>query len=75
MGVLRREWIEPDLRVIGLGSPRVLVFRAVADEKQNTMARKALDEGVEHRLRFGVRPVQILEHGDHGLAPTVLEKQ
>ena len=75
MGVLRRERIEPELRVIGLAAPRVLVLRTVANEKQSTMAREALDQSVEHRLRFGVDPVEILEHEDDRLAAALLEQQ
>ena len=73
VGILRRERVESELREIALAAPDVLVLRAVADEKQNPMARDALHQGLEHRLRLGVDPVEILEeHGDR-LETTLLE--
>ena len=75
MRILRRERIEPELCVIGLAAPSVLVLRAVADEEENTMAREALDQGVEYRLRLGVDPVEILEHENDQLAAAFLEQQ
>ena len=72
---LRRERVEPKLRVVTLVAPGVLVLGTIAEEKQNTATRDALDQGLEHRLRLGVDPVEILE--EHGDRPetTLLEKQ
>src|SRR5437899_1957332 len=39
VGILRRERIEPELRVVALVAPGVLVFGTIAQEKQNPMAR------------------------------------
>ena len=73
--MVRRERIEPELAVIALVAPGVLALGAVADEEQNTMAREALDQGVEHRLRLRVNPVDILEDEQNRLAAAFLEDQ
>src|SRR2546422_787186 len=75
VGILRRERVEPELRVVALVAPGVLVFGTIAQEKQNPMARDALDQGLEHRLRLGVDPGEILEEHGHRLAATLLEEQ
>ena len=74
-GVLDREGIDSNLSVTTLIAPRVLVLGPIADEKQHTMAREAVDQGVEHGLRRRVDPVEILDDEDHRLAATLLEDQ
>ena len=75
VGIVRRERIEPELCVIALAAPGVLVLEAVADEEQNAMARETLDQDVEHRLRLGVDPVEIFEDDDDRLDAALLEEQ
>jgi hypothetical protein len=45
----------------------VLVFRAVVDQQQDPSGRQALHQAVEHGLRLGVDPVQILTHQEQRL--------
>ena len=60
---LGRQRIEPELRVVGLAAPAVLILGPVVDEQQEPRRRQALDQAVEQGLRLGVDPVQVLE--DH----------
>ena len=62
-GALGRQRIEPELGVVGLAAPAVLVLGPVVDEEQEPRRRQALDEAVQQRLGLGVDPVEILE--DH----------
>ena len=73
--ILDREGIDANLSVTTPIAPRVLVLGPIADEKQHTMAREAVDQGVEHGLRRRVDPVEILDDEDHRLAATLLEDQ
>jgi hypothetical protein len=57
LGARRRQWVEPELRVVGLTSPAVLVFRAIVDQEQEAGCRQALNQGVEQRLGLGIDPV------------------
>jgi len=45
------------------------------DEKQNPSRRQALDQTVEHVLRLGVDPVEILEHNEQRLDLTLAQEQ
>ena len=65
--ILRRERVQPELAVVGLPAPAVPVLRAVVDEEQEPGRRQALDQPVEHRLRLGVDPVEVLEHDQERL--------
>ena len=61
LGARRRQRVEPQLRVVGLAAPAVLVLRAVVDQQQEPGRRQALDQAVEQGLRLGIDPVQILK--------------
>ena len=61
VGARRRQRIEPQLRVVGLAAPAVLVLRAVVDQQQEAGRGQALDEAVEQRLGLGIDPVQVFE--------------
>ena len=65
--ILRRERVQPELAVVGLPAPVVPVLRAVVDEEQEPGRRQALDQAVEHGLRLGVDPVEVLEHDQERL--------
>ena len=54
--------VEPELGVVGLAAPAVLVLRAIVDQQQQPGGGQALDQAVEQGLGLGVDPVQILEH-------------
>src|SRR5207245_8061929 len=70
-----RQGIDPELAVIGLAAPRVLIFGTIAGEQQNAMARETLDQGVEYRLRLRIDPVEILKHEDDRPVATLLKEQ
>ena len=61
LGARRRQRIEPQLRIVGLAAPAVLVLGAVVDQQQQAGRWQALDEAVEQGLGLGIDPVQILE--------------
>ena len=63
----RRQRVEPQLGVIGLAPPAVLILWPVVDQQQEPGRREALDQRIEQGLRFGIDPVQILEHQQQGL--------
>ena len=53
----RRERVEPQLRVVGLATPAVLVLRPVVYQEQQPGYRQALDQAIEQHLRLGIDPV------------------
>ena len=61
VGTRRGQRVEPELRVVGLAAPAVLVLRAVVDQEQEPGRRQALDQAVEQGLGLGIDPVQILK--------------
>ena len=69
VGARRRQRVEPQLRVVGLAAPAVLVLRAVVDQQQEPGRRQALDQAVEQGLRLGIDPVQVLEDQQQRAAP------
>ena len=69
------QWIDPDLGVIRLAGPAVLILGTVAHEQEEAGGRKALDEPVQDRLRLAVDPVEILEDRDDRLNLALAEKE
>ena len=61
LGAHGRQRIEPQLRVVGLAAPAVLVLRAVVDQEQEPRRRQTLDQAVQEGLGLGIDPVQVLE--------------
>src|SRR5262249_19940640 len=53
--------VQPQLRVVRLRSPAVLVLRSIVDEKQELGGGETLDQAIEQSLRLGINPVQVLE--------------
>ena len=72
---LGREGIDPELGVVGLAAPAVLVLGAIVDEQQHARRRQTLDEAVEERLRLAVDPVQVLEEEGDRLHPTLAQHE
>ena len=60
-GALRRQGVQPELRVIRAAAPGVLIFRPVVHEQQQPGGRQTLDQPIEQRLGLGVDPVQVFE--------------
>jgi hypothetical protein len=58
-GALGRQRIDPELGVVGLAPPGVLVLGTVTDEEQDACGREALDQAIEPRLALGVDPVEM----------------
>src|SRR5262249_20214690 len=56
-----RQGVEPQLRVIRLAAPAVLVFRTVVDQQQHASRGQALDQRLKERLRLWIDPVQVFE--------------
>jgi hypothetical protein len=54
--------VEPELRVVGLIAPAMLVLGAIIDEHQQPGGGQTLDQTIEQRLGLGIDPVQVLEH-------------
>ena len=56
-----RQRVEPELAVVGLAAPAMLVLRPVVDQQQELGRRHALDQAVEEGLGLGIDPVQVLK--------------
>jgi hypothetical protein len=59
---LRRQRVEPELRIIRLAPPVVAKLGTVADEQEHAGGRQTLDQVVQEGLRLGVDPVEVLDH-------------
>jgi hypothetical protein len=57
-----QERVDPELALVALARPRVLVLRSVVDEQEDAGRRQALHQGVEKGLGLAVDPVEVLEH-------------
>ena len=75
LGARGRQRVEPELGVVGLAAPAVLVLRAVVDQQQQAGRGQALDQAVEQRLGLGVDPVQVLEDQQQGLHLALAQQQ
>ena len=69
------QWVEPQLGVVGLAAPALLIFGTVVDEEHNAGRRQAVDQAVQERLRLGVDPVQVLDDQEQGLHLTRPQQQ
>ena len=67
LGARGGQGVEPELGVVSLVPPAVLVLRAVVDEQEQAGGGQALDQAVEDRLGLGVDPVQVLEDQEQRL--------
>ena len=72
---VRREGLDPELRVVALAPPPVAIFGPVVDEQDDAGCRQALNKTVQERLSLGVDPVQILEHQEQRLDLALAEQQ
>ena len=71
----RRQRVEPELGVVGLAAPAVLVLGAVVDQQQQPGGGQALDQAVEQRLGLGIDPVQVLEDEEQRLHLAFAQQQ
>lgn len=67
--------VEPQLRVVRLTAPAVLVLGAVVDQQEQPGGGQALHQAVQERLGLGVNPVQILKHQAQRLHLTFAQQQ
>jgi len=67
VGALGGQRVDPELRVVGLAPPAVLVLRAVVHEEEEARRGQALQQGVEQGLGLGVDPVEVLEDQEQRL--------
>ena len=74
VGAHRWQRVEPELGVVGLAAPAVLILGAIVDQQQQPGRRQALDQAVEQGLRLGIDPVQILEDQQQGLHLTFAQQ-
>src|SRR5262245_54812557 len=63
LGTRGGERVEPELSVVRLAAPAMVIFRTVVDEEQNVGHWQAIDQAVQECLSRGVDPVQVLH--DH----------
>jgi hypothetical protein len=59
---LRRQRIQPKLRVVGAAAPTVLIFWAVVHDQQQPGSRQALNENIEQCLSLG-HPLEVESGG------------
>jgi hypothetical protein len=59
--------VEPQLYVVGLAPPGVLVLRAIRHEEEEPRRREALDQALQHGLRLCVDPVEVFDYQKQGL--------
>ena len=73
--LLRPQRIEPQLGVIGLAAPAVLVLGPVIHQQQEAGAGDPLAEEVQPGLRLAVQPVQVFHQQEHGLVQAFAQQQ
>jgi hypothetical protein len=59
VGTGRRQRVEPDLAVVGLTPPGILVVGAIRDEQEEPRRGHAVDELIQEGLGLRVDPVQV----------------
>lgn len=73
--VLGWERVQPQLAVVRLVAPGVLVLKTVGHEQQQAGRRQAVDERVEEGLRLTVDPVKVFEDQEEWLLPRFTQEQ
>src|SRR5262249_8748741 len=61
LGFCRAQGVQPQLGVIGLAAPDMLIFGAIVHQQQEAHSGQALAQQVQPRLSLAVEPVQILD--------------
>src|SRR5262249_11551335 len=72
---LGRERVEPQLTVVGLASPAMLVLGPVVGQEEQLSRWQALDQAVEQSLRFGVDPLQVFDEQQERLNPALVQQE
>jgi hypothetical protein len=61
LGRLRRQGLQPQLTVVRLTRPTLLVLGPIVDDEKEPGRRQALDHAIEEGLRLRVDPLKILD--------------
>ena len=75
VGTRRGQRVEPQLRVVGLAAPAVLILGPVVDQQQEPGRGQALHQAVEQGLRLGINPVQVFKHQQQRLHLAFAQQQ
>ena len=75
LGACRGQRVEPELNVVGLIAPAVLVLGAVVDQEEQAGSGQALHQAIEERLSLGIDPMEVLEHQHQGLHLALPQEQ
>src|SRR5713226_361996 len=71
----RRQGVDPQLPVVGLAPPPMLVLGPVVDEKEDPGRWQALDQAIQECLRLRVDPVEIFEEDEERLHLALPEQE
>src|SRR5687768_1349458 len=63
----RGQWVEPELTIVGLAPPHVLVLGAIIYQEEQPGGGEALDQAVEQDLRLRIDPMQIFKNQEQRL--------
>ena len=74
-GTLGRQRIDPQLAIVGLTAPAMLVFRTIIDEKKKRRSGQAIDQAVQERLGLRIDPMQIFEDQEQRLNLALAQEQ
>src|SRR5439155_14535075 len=72
---LGRERVEPQLTVVGLVPPAMLVLGPVVDQQEKPGRGQTLGQAVEQGLRLGIDPMQVLEDHENRLRLALPEQE
>ena len=67
MGLLLPQRVQPQLGVIRLTTPGVLVLRAIVDQQQDGRRRHTLAQQLQPGLGLAIEPVQVFDQQQQGL--------
>src|SRR5262249_10924196 len=71
----RGQRVQPELGVIALIPPVVLVLRAIADQEEEPCGWQTIDEMIEQGLGPGIDPLKVLEDQAQGLDLALAQEQ
>jgi hypothetical protein len=75
VSMCRGQRVEPELCVVGLAPPSVLVLRAIGYEQEKPCRREAFNQVLQHGLRLGVDPMEVFDHQEQGLHAAFFQQQ
>ena len=75
LGGVQGQGVEPELRVVGLAAPAVLVLRTIVHEQQSRAAGRLSTRRSRKAWVCGVDPVEVLEDDEERLDLALAEQQ